>query len=85
VASSPQVTGLVIIRRKWQGASVGGTLGLLLDLNQGSLTVYVNGRRIGVAVPSGSLVGPQYWAADVYCHADGRSHNAVTITRKPPP
>jgi hypothetical protein len=68
-----------------RGASVGETFGLLLDLNQGSLTVYVSGQRIGVAVPSGSLTGPQYWAADVNCHTDGRSHSAVTITRKPPP
>jgi hypothetical protein len=68
-----------------RGASVGETFGLLLDLNQGSLTVYVSGQRIGVAVPSGSLTGPQYWAADVHSNTDGRSHSAVTITRKPPP
>ncbi len=68
------------------GASVGETLGLLLDLNQGSLTVYKDGQRIGVAVPSGSLTGPQYWAADVFCNAsDSRGCSAVTITRKPPP
>ena len=63
----------------------GEPVGLLLDLNQGSMTVYVNGRRIREAVPSGSLVGPLYWAADIYCHTDSRSHSAVTITRKPPP
>ena len=68
-----------------QGASVGETLGLLLDLNQGSLTVYKGGQRIGVAVPSGSLVGPQYWAADVWCNTYKTSYSAVTITRKPPP
>jgi hypothetical protein len=55
--------------------------GLLLDLNQGSMTVYVNGRRIGEAVPSASLVGPLYWAADINCHSNGQSHSAVTITR----
>ena len=63
----------------------GEPVGLLLDLNQGSMTVYVNGRRIGEAVPSGSLVGPLYWAADINCHTDSRSHSAVTITRKSPP
>jgi hypothetical protein len=36
-----------------QSAEVGDRIGLLLDLDQGSLTVYRNGQRLGVMVPSG--------------------------------
>ena len=54
--------------------------------HSGELTVYKGGQRIGVAVPSGSLTGPQYWAADVYCSRNtSTTYSAVTITRKPPP
>ena len=38
---------------------------MVLDLDAGSLTVYVNGERRGVMVPSG-LVGPLRWTVDMY-------------------
>lgn len=65
-----------------------GTLGLLLDLNEGSLAVYKDGHKVGVALQPGSLVGPLFWAADVQCYTDGNAathHGAVAIQAKPPP
>ena len=87
----------------WPGqageATKGGTLGLLVDLTDGSLAVYKGGQRLGLALPPGSLVGPLCWAADVYCHNgdvlredhNGNSvrtspyHNGVRIVAKPVP
>ena len=72
-----------------QGESTkGGTLGLLLDLNDGSLAVYKGGQRVGLAVPPGNLVGPLCWAADVRCCSDRNAathHGAVRIATKPVP
>jgi hypothetical protein len=54
--------------RDWPGMQrtrVGDVVGLLLDLTAGSLTVYVNGTRLGLMVESG-LRGPLYWVADLY-------------------
>ena len=54
--------------RDWPGmrrTQVGDVVGLLLDLNSGSLAVYVNGTRLGMMVESG-LRGPLYWVADLY-------------------
>ena len=72
-----------------QGESTkGGTLGLLLDLNDGSLAVYKGGQRVGLAVPPGTLVGPLCWAADVMCYNDEHAathHGAVRIAAKPVP
>ena len=72
-----------------QGQSTkNGTLGLLLDLNEGSLAVYIGGRMVGLAVPPGELVGPLCWAADVMCRSDQHAathHGAVRIAAKPVP
>lgn len=54
--------------RDWPGmrrTQVGDVVGLLLDLNTGSLAVYVNGARLGLMVESG-LRGPLCWVADLY-------------------
>jgi hypothetical protein len=64
-------------------------VGLLLDLGQRTLSVYLNGARRGVMVAPGMkntrgeavapLAGPLRWAVDV---GNGAS---VRIERKPPP
>lgn len=43
----------------------GGLVGLLLDVDKGSLAVYANGRRCGLAVPHG-LLPPLQWAIDLF-------------------
>ena len=57
-----------------QGLWQGGTVGLLLK--QGSLAVYIQGRRVGVLCTG--LSGPLVWATDLY-------HDSVRIERRPPP
>ena len=72
--------------RHWQAAAAdkgfiqgGGIIGLLLDVDKGSLAVYVNGKRCGLAVPRG-LLPPLQWAVDLF---DGEK---MTIDGpKPPP
>ena len=77
----------------WQGRreiKQGDVVGLLLDLGQRTLSVYLNGARRGVMVAPGMknergeavapLAGPLRWAVDVY----GRGAS-VRIERKPPP
>ena len=53
----------------WEGidnaGKEGDQIGLLLDLDKGSLTVYKNGGRLGVMVPSG-LTGEYCWAVSLY-------------------
>ena len=57
----------------------GGLIGLLLDVDRGSLAVYANGKRCGLAVPHG-LLPPLQWAVDLF---EGET---VTIDGpKPPP
>jgi len=80
----------------WQGKPADGhavtwrQVGLLLDLDQRSLTAWIDGSRCGVCLAPGwkdragqevaaPLVGPLRWAVDV---GDGAS---VRIVRKPPP
>ena len=56
----------------WQGmqaAEEGDRIGLLLDLDQGSMTVYKNDERLGVMVTSG-LIGPYCWAAELHDEGD---------------
>ena len=66
----------------WEGHEsfvAGDTIGLLVDLNEGSLTVYKNGRRLGVA--KNGLAGE-------YCFFTGlgaRGINEVSIKRGTPP
>ena len=43
----------------------GNRVGMLLDLDQGSMTVYKNGLKLGVMVAEG-LSGPLCWAASLY-------------------
>jgi hypothetical protein len=67
----------------------GDVVGLLLDLGQRTLSVYLNGARRGVMVAPGMknydggavapLAGPLRWAVDVGYGA------SVRIERKPPP
>ncbi len=44
-----------------KGASEGDTIGLLLDLDAGTLTVFKNGERMGVMAKG--LAGSYCWAA----------------------
>lgn len=71
-----------------QGAP-GSTLGLLLDLYDGSLSVYKGGTFLGFAVPPNSLVGPLRWCADCQCYttaANVSTHGVIAqITAKPTP
>jgi hypothetical protein len=80
---------------KWEGQpqddeiKPGDVVGLLLDLGQRTLSVYLNGARRGVMVAPGMkdrdgeavapLAGPLRWAVDVGFGA------SVRIERKPPP
>ena len=54
-------------RSEWQGreglGGSGGTVGLLLDLNEGTLSVFKNGRRLG-AMKDG-LSGEYCWFVTV--------------------
>ena len=59
-----------------QGLWQGGTVGLLLK--QGSLAVYIQGRRIGVLCTD--IAGCVVWAADL-----NGSNSSVRIRRRPPP
>jgi hypothetical protein len=80
---------------KWEGMpqegeiKAGDVVGLLLDLGQRTLSVYLNGARRGVMVAPGmknrdggvvaSLAGPLRWAVDVWYDA------SVRIERRPVP
>ena len=57
-----------------QSIEVGGTVGLLLK--QGSLSVHIGGRQVGVMCTG--LSGALVWAADL-------AYGSVRIERKPPP
>ncbi len=71
--------------------SEGSVIGLLLDVDKGSLAVYHNGTRCGLMMQRGGrfkdrdgavpadLVAPLWWAVDV-----GYS-SSIRVTRKPPP
>ena len=62
-------------------------LGLLLDLDEGGLAVYKNGKCLGWAVPPKSLVGPLRWNADVLCYNQQSAQNGcgARIEAKPIP
>ena len=59
-------------------------LGLLLDLDAGTLTAYKNGGRLGIMVPNAEVkelgAGPFCWALDVYVKGE-----AVRMARGAPP
>jgi hypothetical protein len=83
------------LHSKWEGRpqvdeiKQGDVVGLLLDLGQRTLSVYLNGARRGVMVAPGmkdtrgeavaSLAGPLRWAVDVGYGA------SVRIERRPAP
>jgi hypothetical protein len=48
-----------------QGANEGDRIGMLLDLDQGSMTVYTNDVQLGVMQAEG-LSGPLCWAVGLY-------------------
>ena len=48
-----------------QGAKEGDRIGLLLDLDQGSMTVWKNDVQLGVMVSEG-LTGPLCWAVSMF-------------------
>ena len=53
---------------EWEGmqtAGEGDRIGMQLDLDQGSVTVWKNGEKLGVMVSEG-LSGPLSWAAELY-------------------
>ena len=54
--------------QEWQGSEglggIDGTIGLLLDLNEGTLSVFKNGRRLGVM--KDGLGGEYVWFVSVY-------------------
>jgi len=67
------------------GYGRGDTVGLLLDVEGGTLTAFKNGARLGVVVPNESVpslgAGPFHWAVDL-----GRKGTSVRIdATKPPP
>ena len=61
-----------------QAAKKEHVIGLLLDLDVGSLELYLDGKRMGLLVPTG-IKGPMIWAADIGYDA------SVTIQSRPAP
>jgi hypothetical protein len=61
----------------WEGMQCaeddGDRIGMLLDLDQGSMTVYKNDERLGVMMPSG-LSGEYSWAVELFA-----PHSSVMI------
>ena len=67
------------------GYGRGDTVGLLLDVEGGSLTAFKNGARLGVVVPNERVPslgpGPFHWAVDLCSKGDSVRIDAT----KPPP
>jgi hypothetical protein len=53
----------------FEPAKDGDTIGMLVDFNHKSLTIFKNGRRMGAAVVPG-LSGEYYWYAELMCRGD---------------
>ncbi|KAL7540940.1 hypothetical protein ACHAXR_010489 [Thalassiosira sp. AJA248-18] len=53
----------------WEGSREHVTLGMLLDLDAGTLSVYSNGRNLGVL--KDGLTGEYCWAMEITDIADG--------------
>ena len=57
----------------WEGRQAakeqGDRIGMLLDLDQGSMSIWKNGERLGV-MQAGGLTGPLCWAASVGLQGD---------------
>ena len=71
----------------WEGQAgyeQGDVVGLLLDLDAGTLTAYKNGSALGAMVPNAKVkelgAGPFCWALDLRGEGD-----AVRLARRPPP
>lgn len=63
---------------RWEGRAgyaQGDVVGLLLDLDRGTLTAYKNGNRLGDMLPVSRVkklgAGPMYWAVDLSGAGDG--------------
>ena len=72
----PDGTDNVIVDRNWEGKesiSSGDKIGMLLDLDEGTLSVYKNGRKLGVM--KRGLAGPYCWVVTMI------SGTRVTIKR----
>lgn len=67
-----------------QGFRKGDTIGLLLDCDAGSLTVYKNGDQLGVAVRDGQY-GLQALAHGGLCWCVDQHCASVRVMRKPLP
>ena len=67
------------------GYGRGDTVGLLLDVEGGTLTAFKNGARLGVVVPNESVpslgAGPFHWAVDLF----GKGDSVRIDATKPPP
>ena len=62
----------------WEGmqpARQGDRIGMLLDLDQGSMTLWKNNEKLGVMVAEG-LSGPLCWAASLGQHRSARIESA---------
>ena len=73
---------------EWPGAASyrrGDTVGLLLDVEGGTLTAFKNGARLGVVVPNEKVpslgAGPFHWAVDLL----GKGDSVRIDATKPPP
>ena len=74
--------------KKWEGMKgfdiYDGELGLLLDLDEGTLSVYKNGVRLGTMMSG--LSGEYTWVAQIIAQANGRpDQQNVRIERAPLP
>ena len=68
--------------KNWPGQqkfAVGDRCGVLLDCGAGSLTMYKNGQRLGVAVANG-VAGDLHWAA---CLLNGTSVRLAALPAPP--
>ncbi|KAL7524385.1 hypothetical protein ACHAXR_001777 [Thalassiosira sp. AJA248-18] len=50
----------------------GDVIGMILDLDEGTLTVYKNGIRLGVMIRSRGLAGHYCWAVTMKCYGSNR-------------
>ena len=73
--------------REWDGmqdANQGDCIGMLLDLDQGSMTVWKNDDKLGVMQVE-SLSGPVCWAVDICELYDGDSVRIMSAAAPPSP
>ena len=64
-----------------QTADEGERIGMLLDLNQGSMTVWKNGERLGV-MQAEWLSGPLCWAVEMYAPATSARIESAPSSRR---